>query len=243
MNDRYLFQGHVVAAAAHIREPSGLNLMQGSIALPVTGGFGQIQVVPQQWPIPETPRGITFESAAAFVSGDFIGPTQSQGPARTVAAAYLNNLNVLNRLVVNRLAAHLVLDVPHVDAPQFLFGSHDPITGAPETWPITGFSIDGCPVNIELDLLRLESRAVRTSIVKSLTWGRGRIPNATIDRHTITVENLGRIYVGELWIEGRSRQLTLLRLELGSPVRGVCSFGDVRCAYGLGGDDPTEPKG
>lgn len=63
------------------------------------------------------------------------------------------------------------------------------------------------------------------SIVKEITWTRRRHPDATIDGHTVVVKNFGRIFFGEILIGAMTRRLTMMRLELGSPVGG-----DIGCA-------------
>jgi hypothetical protein len=63
------------------------------------------------------------------------------------------------------------------------------------------------------------------TIVKSIRWTGEPFPGATIDHHSVIVPNFGKIFFGELLVTDLSRRLTMLRLELGSPVGG-----DVACA-------------
>jgi hypothetical protein len=58
------------------------------------------------------------------------------------------------------------------------------------------------------------------TIVKSIRWAGEPYAGATIDHHSVTVPDFGKIFFGELLVTDLSRRLTLLRLELGSPVGG-----------------------
>jgi hypothetical protein len=70
--------------------------------------------------------------------------------------------------------------------------------------------------------------AMHGTIVKSIHWTGKPYPGATIDGHVVTVPNFGRIFFGEVAVAKMSRRLTMLRLELGSPVGGDAAFGDVQ---------------
>ena len=54
-----------------------------------------------------------------------------------------------------------------------------------------------------------------------------RIPGATIEQHVVTVPDFGKIFFGELLITDLSRRLTMLRLELGSPIGGAVACAEV----------------
>jgi hypothetical protein len=66
------------------------------------------------------------------------------------------------------------------------------------------------------------------TIVKSIRWAGEPYPGATIDRHVVTVPEFGKIFFGEVAVHKMSRRLTMMRLELGSPVGGDAAFGDVQ---------------
>lgn len=65
------------------------------------------------------------------------------------------------------------------------------------------------------------------TIVKSIKWAGTPYPGATIDQHVVTVPELGKIFFGELLITGMSRRLTMVRLELGSPIGGAVASAEV----------------
>jgi hypothetical protein len=66
------------------------------------------------------------------------------------------------------------------------------------------------------------------TIVRSIKWAGDPYPGATIEQHVVTVPDFGKIFFGELLITDLSRRLTMLRLELGSPIGGVlaCAEGE-----------------
>jgi hypothetical protein len=66
------------------------------------------------------------------------------------------------------------------------------------------------------------------TIVKSIRWAGTPYPGATIDGHVVTVPDFGTIYFGEVAVQKMSRRLTMMRLDLGSPVGGDAAFADVQ---------------
>jgi hypothetical protein len=65
------------------------------------------------------------------------------------------------------------------------------------------------------------------TIVRSIKWAGDPYPGAKIEQHMVTVPDFGRIFFGELLITDLSRRLTMLRLELGSPIGGVLACAEV----------------
>jgi hypothetical protein len=65
------------------------------------------------------------------------------------------------------------------------------------------------------------------TIVRSIKWAGDSYPGATIDQHVVTVPDFGKIFFGEILITDLSRRLTMLRLELGSPIGGVLACAEV----------------
>jgi hypothetical protein len=70
--------------------------------------------------------------------------------------------------------------------------------------------------------------AMHGTIVKSIRWANQPFPGATIDGHVVTVPDFGKIFFGEVAVQKMSRRLTMMRLELGSPVGGDAAFADVQ---------------
>lgn len=70
--------------------------------------------------------------------------------------------------------------------------------------------------------------AMHGTIVQSIRWAGKPYPGARIDGHVVTVPDFGQIFFGEVAVARMSRRLTMMRLELGSPVGGDAAFGDVQ---------------
>src|SRR5262249_46145080 len=68
---------------------------------------------------------------------------------------------------------------------------------------------------------------IYATIVKSIKWTGNPYPGASIDQHTVMVPNYGTIFFGELLITALSRRLTMLRVELGSPIGGEVACAEV----------------
>ena len=239
--DRYIFQGHAVGFEAHIRQPQDqICWIQGAMALPVTGGYGKVESGPQECAVPCRNSRYSFDSVAAYTSGDFLedpdGGAYPNVPARTVTASYLNGLNILDRVSIDTLAAHLILeDLTEKAQPEIRFGTTNPITGLLDPLdPIEGLKVDGFSVKVEFDraFWRLYTKAdcdkhykpsgriTDTSIVKSLSWAQGEAEGVSFENNTIVVKGFGRIHLGELLVAERARQLTLVRVELETDRRG-----------------------
>jgi len=104
------------------------------------------------------------------------------------------------------------------DNPQFVkkSGGHlfmkSPLGGTPA--PPTGRLVYG-------------SGTTYATIVKSIKWAGDAYPGAKIDQNVVIVPEFGKIFFGELLITDVSRRLTLLRLELGSPIGGAVACAEV----------------
>ena len=68
---------------------------------------------------------------------------------------------------------------------------------------------------------------IYATLVKSIAWSGQPFAGATIDNHVVTIPNFGKIFFGELVITDRSRRLTMVRLELGSPSGGEVAVAEV----------------
>jgi hypothetical protein len=68
---------------------------------------------------------------------------------------------------------------------------------------------------------------IYATIVKAIRWTGDQYPGARIDQHSLVVPNFGTIFFGELLITALSRRLTMLRVELGSPIGGFVACAEV----------------
>lgn len=72
--------------------------------------------------------------------------------------------------------------------------------------------------------------AAHGSVVKPLSWKGREFPGSSIDPdqpNTVSIPGFGRVSFGEITITPQSRRLTMVRLELGSPIGGDCACADV----------------
>lgn len=67
---------------------------------------------------------------------------------------------------------------------------------------------------------------IYATVVREIRWKRKPYPGATIDHHVVTVPGFGRIYFGEIFVSTVSRRVTMMRLQLGSPVGGFVAFSE-----------------
>jgi hypothetical protein len=75
--------------------------------------------------------------------------------------------------------------------------------------------------------LQVGSGTIYATIVKAIRWTGEPCPGAKIDQHAVLVPNFGTIFFGELLITSLSRRLTMLRVELGSPIGGFVACAEV----------------
>jgi hypothetical protein len=67
---------------------------------------------------------------------------------------------------------------------------------------------------------------IHSTLVSKLRWKSRPFPGAQIDHHSVKIPKFGRIYFGELLITERSRRLTMMRVNLGSPIGGQIVMAD-----------------
>jgi hypothetical protein len=68
---------------------------------------------------------------------------------------------------------------------------------------------------------------IYATIVKSIKWAGEPYAGAKIDHNVVIVPEFGKIFFGEILITDNSRRLTMVRLELGSPIGGALASAEV----------------
>jgi hypothetical protein len=79
-------------------------------------------------------------------------------------------------------------------------------------------------------LRRADDGAMHGTIVKPLAWKGREFPGSTIDPDrpgAVSVPGFGRVYFGEIALAPQQRRLTMVRVDLGSPVGGEFACADV----------------
>jgi hypothetical protein len=69
---------------------------------------------------------------------------------------------------------------------------------------------------------------VVSSIIRSIEALDPLPSGADIDEHVITWPDFGKVILGEMLISDFNRRLTMVRLELGSPVEGSVAAADIQ---------------
>jgi hypothetical protein len=78
-------------------------------------------------------------------------------------------------------------------------------------------------------LARTDDGAAHGTVVKPLKWKGREFPGSAIDPespNTVSIPGFGRVFFGEITITPQSRRLTMVRLDLGSPIGGDCACAD-----------------
>src|SRR5262245_36897829 len=75
--------------------------------------------------------------------------------------------------------------------------------------------------------IQYASGTIYATIVKSIKWAGEPMAGVSIDQNSIVVPEFGKIFFGEMLITDMSRRLTMLRLELGSPIGGAIAVAEV----------------
>jgi hypothetical protein len=79
-------------------------------------------------------------------------------------------------------------------------------------------------------LARTDDGAAHGTVVKPLRWKGREFPGSAIDPerpNTVSIPGFGQVSFGEITMTPQSRRLTMVRLDLGSPIGGDCACADV----------------
>ena len=243
---RFVFRGNASAASGRIHRPTDVLIdVNGASSLTVAGGISRSQVAAQTFgPYVRFVRASTLAEGAFDDERGAIALTnrrmnQDGLTTTTRVSAEVDGLAIGSKpeLTVSRLRAALV-------------ARSGPVGGEPPfelpgdvSFGDTAIDAHGLVVEIDFDVfrqcttyaairkaatgLRESSGTVFATIVKSIRWAGAPYPGATIDHHSVIVPDFGTIFFGEILISSFSRRLTMLRLELGSPVGGFVACAEV----------------
>ncbi len=218
----YLYHAHGSALGGYITRPFCEAIEPvASLSLPVSGGYGSIQVSDYHYR-----KIITIKHAQTQVSG-----TQAKdGSYNTLITTTLEGVNVADMIHADRIVARITT---HHDGGD---GETSVVTAGSEFYKLR---IAGEDVKFELDHAPTkyatfaeykknvkgfqESKGmIRCSLVRNLGHS---FATKTGDQEVIRIPHFGTIYIGEVYMKESQRQLTMLRLELGSPVGGAVALG------------------
>lgn len=243
---RYLYHAHALAIGGALTRPveRPINVAAAS-SLPADGGYQSSRV--GKYRLEEL---ISFEAAYTEVSGT---QDPKDGSYTTLAVAVVEELNVLDVVTADRVVAQLATKHPATPGELRVV----PLGSRFENLRIAGELVDvdlDVPLFTELDTYSaLEARFAGDSEFRAQARDRfgwaydensnepPRLPESegvigcTLmpggdgrrRGHRFTVPQFGTVTLAELFVSRRSRRLTMLRLELGSPVEGRAAVGDV----------------
>lgn len=206
------------------------------VTLPFTGGHHRAEVGEPGKPYTYDLPIITIASAVAEVSGSQNG----SGVYNTTISTSINGLVIQDEVTHETIIS--------ADAMGMTITTHHPGAVCEATVQInsvfTNLVIKGAPVNIVTDTWLNDAQTyedfnnkyggnphvshsarpgkMRCSLIKQLTH-----PNANpaTDQQSLYVPNFGTIYLGEVYLADSRRQVSLMHLEMGSPVAGTLTLG------------------
>lgn len=204
----------------------------GGVSLPFVGGHHRLPVGPYNYDLPL----ITIAGAAAEVSGSQDG----SGVYNTTITTSINGLVIQDietkEIIISADAMAMTITTRHPGAVceatvqidstfTNLVIKGTPVTIVPDTW------LNDAQTYEDFDKKYGSNPHVshgnrpgkmRCSLIKQLTH-----PNANpaTDQQSLYVPNFGTIYLGEVYLADSTRQVSMMRLELGSPVAGTLILG------------------
>jgi hypothetical protein len=239
---RYSAHGHALSAQ-FVRPVQHMIEVQAGTALPTIGGHGNSRV--DKFKFEEF---VSFEAAYTHVSGS---QNKADASYTTLATATVEGLNILDVITADRIVARLSSQHPaeHHEPQIILLGSKFEnlrIAGCPvemdmnhdlflrldtfaalrnELETNAGFrKMSEDPYQTGQAQKPADREVVLCSLVKDM---RTTCPGVKRHGHVFVVPQFGRVFVGEVIAKHGTRTLTMLRLELGSPVAGNSSVAEV----------------
>jgi hypothetical protein len=243
--DNHLYQADAVAASGHLTLPVEDRMqLQGSIALPLGGGHGRVNVGNFSH------HGIfSFRSAYSEVSGH---KSDTKGSHNTLAQSVIEGINIHNVLTCDRIVSRIAVHQPKDGGQASIipFGS-----------TIDNLRIGGYPVRPVLNMKCFvdndnfnslvayrknnKKEAEKTTIPRSedpnvppgpnviactmvTDWGEKSPdfpPGVEVHGTGLWVPEFGMVYVAELYIMPNTRRLRMLRVVLGCGSEGGVETG------------------
>lgn len=238
MEKRFLYRSSAVALGGRITRPfCEVIESQAATVLPIAGGHGNARVDGFRY------RDlVSFRTAYSTVSGNPSG-TEAKPIYNSLATVTIEGLNVMNVVTADAVVARLVSQHEDEDElPLHPVGSyfvnlriagvrvdlrpHDGLFACRTLADVAKACGKGGPVALDGTPLKVDPASSK-SVLTSL-FDRPALPSgcATKDGWGIHLPGFGDIYLGEYLLGRSTRRLTMLRIEMGSPVRGFLAFAD-----------------
>jgi hypothetical protein len=245
MRRRFLYNAHASGFAGQLTVPFLKTLdSSATSALAVTGGYSTSRVENRSI------EGIVSVGAAySTATGSYIAEDKRW---ETLVTATVERLNLMDQVIANKIIARLVARYPEDGGEPTII----PLGSCFEGLKIAGNPVEvdldddaftsmgafsqvkkGLQSDKALQERLGVSKASKESVsktdlmvcslVKSVSMKSRQTLEAAPTQGSIYVPGFGTVYLAEFVMGPKMRRLTMLRVELGSPVRGEMSFGDV----------------
>jgi hypothetical protein len=243
----YFYDASALALSGEIRRPVQVVIEnQAATCLGITGGIGAAEVKDFEL------KGIvSFRRAFAEVASSL---NPKDGTHHTSARVVVEALNILDVIFVDKVIARLTsTHYPQESEPRIvasgshfenlsisgqhirlefdsdLFEKYDTMSNYEHLYQRDLFTHKNIrPPGKDVHWISLVRNISTPELLKTIRGGSG-----------IEIPNFGRVYFGDYIIQHGRRQLSMLRVNLGSPVAGNLLIASATC-NGLGGDSGTE---
>lgn len=238
IHQTYHYNAHGHALSGAIKLPlDHLIEVQAAVSLPLVGGFGSARVNDFRFQ-----EFVTCQSAYSHVSGS----REEDGTHTTQITTTVERLNILDMVTADRVVARISSQhpTPHHEPAIIFLGSKFEnlrIAGCPVEVELdhelflrlNTFEAFRKEFQSNAEFRKMAEDPYQTGRVQALPDARGvalcslvknmksSCPGVERRGHVFTVPQFGKIYVAEFLAEEGQRTLTMLRLELGSPVSGT----------------------
>ena len=222
MQKTFLYNAHGSALGGFITRPFNEVIESvASVSLPVSGGYGSAEVNDYNYH-----QLIKFKRAYTQVSGS----QAADGSYNTLISCTIEGLTVADMITARRIVARITTTHPGDESETRVVPTGSEFVDlriAGE--PVTGLDCD--PMLTELDTyeafkkksgLKDSKGMIRCSLARK--FGHSRATKKD-DQQAIYIPDFGTIYLGEVYLKTSLRKITMMRLELGSPVAGVVALG------------------
>lgn len=221
----FLYNAHGSALGGFITRP--FNEVIESVAdasLPVTGGYGSARVSNYKYH-----ELISIAEAYTQVSGS----QAEDGSYNTLISVTLEGLNVADMVTADRIVAristrHSADDtetrvVPTGSEFVNLRIAGEPVVGCTTDPDLTNYPTYGSyRKQFGKSVSVSNSGMVRCSLAKKIDHS---LMKQIGDQQVIVVPDFGKVYLGEVYMKESTKHITMVRLELGSPVAGSIALG------------------
>ncbi|MBC7926318.1 MAG: hypothetical protein H7039_11735 [Bryobacteraceae bacterium] len=243
---RHIFHGHAYAAGGFVSRPIHATInVPASSSLPPDGGYQSAQAGPYN-----LENLIRFDAAYTQVAGSL----DSDGTFTTLASSVVENLNIFDvvraRRIVSQLAIYHKPGGKEIAA--YPLGSRFEELYVAGRKIDVELDLDTFTANPSWSALQKHLRSSRelqddlkrrwgwsgpecvtqpredpeSPVIMSLVRRASGCPGTPATPvYVIPVKGFGKVFLAELLMSRNARRLTMVRLELGSPVEGKMSFG------------------